>query len=962
MAKSLPSPYPCPLSLTRRIAVAGMMMAMSMAAFGQAYTISNGVDNTCTGAFLDSGGQGAGGYGNNENYTYTLCPDAPGGAISLSFVTFNLSTAGAAPIDGMTIYDGNTTMAPVLGTWTGTSLQGQVVSASAANTSGCLTVVFRSNNTGTGVFAATITCYQPCSRPTAAATHGSATAQKICPGESITFNSSASTAAAGFNIASRRWEFGDGTVLNNAPVSVSHIYTQPGSYLAQLYLLDNNGCASTNLVDLWTLVGTTPDFTGTAGITGCSGETLCLDGVVNPTTWNELPGADLGSGVFLPDNVGECFSTTLTFTQFAPGQTMTNANQLQGICVNMEHSYMGDLVIRIISPTGQSVILHQQGGGGTYLGIPVDNDATPNVQGVCWNYCWSPTATNGTWAGNAAGTLPSGTYQSLNPLSGLIGSQLNGTWSFEVCDMWGIDNGFICDWGITFDPSLYPELIEFTPVYGAACDSSSWTGPNITTTSANCNQICVSGLAPGSYPYVYTVKDDFGCIYDTTVTVIIAPDLVVDAGADASTCSTPVQLNATLGSGGVPTGCDYTLWLYDSYGDGWTGQSYVTISVDGVSTSWTLTGGSAGSTPINVSPGSTIVLEYQGIGLFAYEQSFALMNSAGVTVYSGSNPNNGIVWTGTAICPNGGMVYSWSPAAGLNNASIANPVATVSSTTEYCVTVYQQGHPDCAVTDCMTITVDDPVDPGTNGSITSCSSGSSFSLFSELGGTPASGGTWTDPAGAAHDDAFVPGTDPNGIYTYTVTGTGACGTSTSTSTVTVLISIPPSPGTDGALTLCSSGVTESLFAALGGNPDAGGTWTGPSAVTEGLITPASMSAGDYVYTVNGTTPCPSATATVSVTINTPPDPGTNGALTLCSSGAGEDLFTALGGNPDSGGAWTGPSTVTGGQIDPATMLAGDYIYTVAGTAPTPGPARWSVLPAASTRVTGMPGAPTAWLA
>ena len=64
---------------------------------GQTFTMSNGAASTCTGALLDSGGQGGAGYGNNENFTYTICPDAPGGAISLDFITFNLSIAGAAP-------------------------------------------------------------------------------------------------------------------------------------------------------------------------------------------------------------------------------------------------------------------------------------------------------------------------------------------------------------------------------------------------------------------------------------------------------------------------------------------------------------------------------------------------------------------------------------------------------------------------------------------------------------------------------------------------------------------------------------------------------------------------------------------------------------------------------------------------------------------------------------------------
>ena len=296
-------------------------------------------------------------------------------------------------MDVLTIHDGNSTSAPVLGTWTGTTLQGQVVSASAGNTTGCLTVVFRSNSSGTGVFAATISCYQPCDRPIAVATNGSTSELKICPGESVTFNSSASTAAAGFSIASRRWDFGDGTVLNNAPASVNHTYAQPGGYTAQLFLEDDNGCASTNRVDLVTLVGTTPNFNGTESVTGCSGETLCLDGVVNATTWNDLPGTDLGAGVFLPDNVGSCFSSTLDFSQFAPGQTLTSVNRCWNL-VSMEHSFMGDIITALSVPPAKQC-WYQQGGGGTFR-CTDDNDAY-QCTGTCWNYCWSPTATNGTW-------------------------------------------------------------------------------------------------------------------------------------------------------------------------------------------------------------------------------------------------------------------------------------------------------------------------------------------------------------------------------------------------------------------------------------------------------------------------------------------------------------------------------------------------------------------------------------
>ncbi|MFN9327114.1 MAG: hypothetical protein ACK6A5_17195, partial [Flavobacteriales bacterium] len=125
----------------------------------------------------------------------------------------------------------------------------------------------------------------------------------------------------------------------------------------------------------------------------------------------------------------------------------------------------------------------------------------------------------------------------------------------------------------------------------------------------------------------------------------------------------------------------------------------------------------------------------------------------------------------------------------------------------------------------------------------------------------------------------------------------------------------------------------SLFAQLGGTPQAGGTWSGPSAVLGGNYNPATMNPGVYTYTVTGVAPCTNATATVTVTENAATNAGTNGTLTVCSSGAADSLFAQLGGTPQAGGAWSGPSPVVGGNYNPATMAPGVYTYTVTGVAP-----------------------------
>ncbi|MDC6367611.1 hypothetical protein PP183_16145, partial [Muricauda sp. AC10] len=205
----------------------------------------------------------------------------------------------------------------------------------------------------------------------------------------------------------------------------------------------------------------------------------------------------------------------------------------------------------------------------------------------------------------------------------------------------------------------------------------------------------------------------------------------------------------------------------------------------------------------------------------------------------------------------------------------------------------------------VTVIIVNQPDAGTNGTLTICTGDTltDAQLFAALGGTPDVGGTWSPALAGA------------GTYTYTVTATAPCATD-ATATVTVTEQPLPDAGTNGTLTICTGDtVTDAqLFAALGGTPDVGGTWS-----------PALAGAGTYTYTVTATAPCATnATATVTVTEQPLPDAGTNGTLTICTGDTLTDaqLFAALGGTPDVGGTWS-----------PALAGAGTYTYTVAATAP-----------------------------
>ncbi|MBO3098938.1 gliding motility-associated C-terminal domain-containing protein [Gelidibacter pelagius] len=228
------------------------------------------------------------------------------------------------------------------------------------------------------------------------------------------------------------------------------------------------------------------------------------------------------------------------------------------------------------------------------------------------------------------------------------------------------------------------------------------------------------------------------------------------------------------------------------------------------------------------------------------------------------------------------------------------------------------------------VTVNPGVEPGTDGNATFCIDSTPEDLFNSLGGNPQSGGTWS-PALASGTGVFDPSVDAEGVYTYTIVGISPCGDATAT--VTVTISELSDAGTSSSLTLCSTDAPQDLFDSLGGTPKTGGVWSPALASGTGIFDPSQDTAGIYTYTVQGIAPCGEASATVEVSINPEADPGTDGALLVCVESAPEDLFTSLGGTPESGGTWTPALTSGTGVFDPSIDAAGVYTYTVSGLSP-----------------------------
>ncbi len=137
---------------------------------------SNNSAYACSGIFYDSGGSG-GSYGNSQDYTYTFYPaiGTTGQKVRLTFTAFATENL----YDGMMIYNGNSIAAPLLssglgvgsdattcpaGSWRGSGSPGTITSTAA---DGSLTIRFRSDNLTVGNgWAATVSCFNPCTVPT----------------------------------------------------------------------------------------------------------------------------------------------------------------------------------------------------------------------------------------------------------------------------------------------------------------------------------------------------------------------------------------------------------------------------------------------------------------------------------------------------------------------------------------------------------------------------------------------------------------------------------------------------------------------------------------------------------------------------------------------------------------------------------------------------------------------------
>lgn len=114
-------------------------------------------------------------------------------------------------------------------------------------------------------------------------------------------------------------------------------------------------------------------------------------------------------GLAIPDNNGSGVTSVMTVS--GTGATVTSGFNVD---IDLTHTYIGDLIVRLTSPAGTTVTLHNRSGG--------------SAEDIVGNY--------------------PGTLVPAQPLSAFIGNPVDGNWTMFVSDNANIDIGVLNSWGI----------------------------------------------------------------------------------------------------------------------------------------------------------------------------------------------------------------------------------------------------------------------------------------------------------------------------------------------------------------------------------------------------------------------------------------------------------------------------------------------------------------------------------
>lgn len=307
--------------------------------------------------------------------------------------------------------------------------------------------------------------------------------------------------------------------------------------------------------------------------------------------------------------------------------------------------------------------------------------------------------------------------------------------------------------------------------------SAPWT--DIAGATADSLQINFINAKTNTYQYRLGVSNgsgitDVGCrVYSSPLTVVVNPLPVVPPIANQTVCEGYMLMLTASG------GANYT----------WTGPNMLPSTQNPLIIN--------NVTPANAGTYSVQVVSNSGCAAAPVQTRVTVIPK----VMPGINNTTATICAGQSVqlAATGGAYYKWTPAAGLNQDNIPNPIATPAKTTKYVVDISNGACDDS--TKSVTITVNqNPVT--TAGSKITLFEGQSATLHGTIAGDSITTYYWT-PSNYLNDpNSLTAVTTPPHDITYTLTAVSAsCGMATSNVFVRVYekITIPNtfSPNNDG---------------------------------------------------------------------------------------------------------------------------------------------------------------------
>lgn len=548
---------------------------------------------TCNANFYDAGGI-AGNHGLQQNSTIKLTPATAGQSIKLNFNSFDLGVGAS-----MSLYDGPDDTYPLIAIYTnyispiGLSI---VAGPQPNNPDGSIFIKFVSVDNNNSGWSATVVCRAPCQNYTVQLDPNITSKpivediyMNVCKDSCVVFAAAPSFFQNNISYSQTDnntifiWKFG--YTLSDTGQVITHCFDQAKGWDYIMYAIDTMGCYPNNFYRGRVRVADNPIVGAPNLPPACSGGTY--DVIVGKDPLSTVQVNTVGANITgtlsqadtlaLPDG-GTCYESEVLYDVFNPNQTLTSINDIIGISIVMEHSYLGEISIRLTCPSGASVLLKSYtignppppgsidnacsfGGGNFDLGCAPNPGLASTCYddwGVGWNYEFRPgafgcfgaggttvpysytDACGQTWGGpalmpsvaNAQSVVPVTPvyYGTFTTLATLLGCPLNGIWKITVCDHFYIDNGYIFNWSMSFNDAIVPGGWN----YNVDLDTVLWHGNNITPINYNSARINLGEA--GFFNYDVTLVDEYGCEWDTTFSleVVQSPTPNINNGLDTA--------------------------------------------------------------------------------------------------------------------------------------------------------------------------------------------------------------------------------------------------------------------------------------------------------------------------------------------------------------------------------------------------------------------------------------------